>query len=69
MGNAEGQDFLADVTETNNDLAKLMPVLSNLPLINVLVQDTYKCRALIDTGSTNCVLSTALVERMPAVKG
>ena len=67
MKNAESQNFLMDVTDSANDLARLAPATSNLPLINVLVDGTYKCRALFDTGATNTVVSSTLLQHMPEV--
>lgn len=43
------------------------PVLANLPVVPVRVLDTYKVRAMIDSGSTSTIVSSALVKKMPKV--
>lgn len=43
-----------------NDLCKQMPVKSNCPHINMLVAGVYKCRGVLDTGSTSTIMSEAL---------
>ena len=48
------------VTATANDLCSKMPILANLPICSLVINETHKVRALLDTGSTNTVMSLGL---------
>ena len=64
-GNAERQPFLAEVTDTADDLSKVYPVRASVPIVAVRVGQ-YKVRAIIDTGSTSTLVSTALLAKLGA---
>lgn len=56
------------MTLTEHDLTVHQPVTANIPQVNLLVNDKYKCRAVIDSGSTTTLMSTGLLEKMPSLK-
>ena len=68
FGNSEGQEFLRGVTLTENDLTTHQTVTANIPQVNLLLDGKYKCRAVIDSGSTTTLLSTGLLDKMPKLK-
>lgn len=69
MKHSERELFIQHVTESPSDLTKWTPVRANLPVINVCLMGKYKVRALLDTGSTNTLISTGLLEKFsPDVK-
>lgn len=37
-------------------------------MINVLAAEKYKCRAMLDTGSTTTLITTGLLKHMPALQ-
>ncbi len=45
-------------------MTKLTPVATNQLFVNVLLQDKVKIRAILDTGSTNTVMSSALYKEL-----
>jgi hypothetical protein len=59
---------LKEVTLTENDLTSHQPVTANIPQVNLLLDGKYKCRAVIDSGSTTTLLSTGLLDKMPKLK-
>ena len=65
--NAECKQFLAELSETDTDLTHNQPVRASLPYASVRVGEgtAYKVRALLDSGSTNTLVSLALLEQMP----
>lgn len=56
------------MTLTEHDLTVHQPVTANIPQVNLLVDGKYKCRAIIDSGSTTTLMSTGLLEKMPSLK-
>lgn len=60
--------FLAGVMDTPADLSTAVPVVNNLMYVPCKVADTYKVRAILDSGSTSCLVSTAYLDMMPELK-
>lgn len=50
------------------DVAPIIPVSHYAPHLNLLVESTYKIRAVIDTGSTTTVMTLGLFHSMPLLK-
>ena len=40
----------------------------NIPVLNMLLENKYKTRALLDSGSSTTVLTTGLLAHMPDLK-
>ena len=70
--NAERRPFLAELTETANDLTTYQPIRANLPYASVRVAGKFKIRSLLDSGSTHTICSKAmydvLAEKSPEIK-
>lgn len=62
--NSERQEIFAKLHGTKYDLSQECPIRINCPTINVLF-DTYKVRAIVDTGSTTTIISKGLLDCMP----
>ena len=59
---------MSKLTQTDRDITPKQPVVSNVPQVNVVVSDgkgSYKVRAIVDSGSTTTILSSAMLEFMP----
>ncbi len=41
---------------------------SNIPTVNVLVNEAYKVRAIVDSGATTTLISTGLLDFMTGMK-
>jgi hypothetical protein len=67
FGNSEKQQCMRDATNTDKDKTTCQPIKANIPHVNVLVGG-YKCRGMIDSGSTVTMISTGLLERIPELK-
>ena len=63
--NSENQDVFSKVVGTANDLSSLTHIETNSPYVNVLIADTYKARAVIDSGSTTTIMSKGMYDAMP----
>lgn len=44
-------------------------MVANIPQINVLVAGKYKVRAMVDSGATVTMMSSALFKKMTALSG
>lgn len=53
-----------EVTGKAEDLAVNQPIKSNIPYINVLVNERFKVRAFVDSGATTTLISTGLLKMM-----
>lgn len=62
--NVEQRPFVAKITERVGDLTNKQPIRANVPQINVVIGGQYKVRAIIDSGSTNTILSSGLMKEM-----
>ena len=67
FGGSEKEPFIMVVSGTHKDVSTSQPIKANIPHINVVV-DGYKCRAMVDSGSTTTMISTGLIEMMPELK-
>ena len=54
--------------ETTNDLSTAVPVVNNLMYVPCKLADAFKVRAILDSGSTSCLISTAYLEMMPELR-
>ncbi len=50
------------------DFTRDTPVSNNSPFVNVLLGDTYKVRAILDTGSTNTIMSHGLYKLLSGLR-
>ncbi len=66
--NAEGADFIAAVTESEQDLSRCQPVRANVPYVVCLLEGKYKVRAIIDSGSTTTIISSGLAEKVKGLE-
>lgn len=62
--NSESRPYVSNITERAGDLTRKQPIRANVPQVNVVIQGKYKVRAIIDSGSTNTIVSSALVKHM-----
>ena len=60
---------MRNVTLAQGDLTAEQPVVANIPQVNVLVGGKYKVRAMVDSGSTVTLMSSALFKKMSALQG
>ena len=56
-----------EVTGKAEDLAVNQPIKSNIPYINVLVNEKFKVRAFVDSGATTTLISTGLLNMMNGI--
>ena len=68
FGNSEKQMFLKGVTLGDSDLTTEQPITANIPQVNVLVAGRYKVRAMVDSGSTVTMMSSALFKKMTTLQ-
>ena len=68
FGNSEKQAFLKGVTLGDSDLTTEQPITANIPQVNVLVAGRYKVRAMVDSGSTVTMMSSALFKKMTTLQ-
>ena len=65
--NSEQQVCFKEVTGKAEDLAVNQPIKSNIPYINVLVNERFKVRAFVDSGATTTLISTGLLNMMTGI--
>ena len=56
------------MTLAEGDLTAEQPVVANIPQVNVLVAKKYKVCAMVDSGSTVTLISSALFKKMSALQ-
>ena len=56
-----------EVTGKAEDLAVNQPIKSNIPYINVLVNEKFKVRAFVDSGATTTLISTGFLNMMTGI--
>ena len=56
-----------EVTGKAEDLAVNQPIKSNIPYINVLVNEKFKLRAFVDSVATTTLISTGLLNMMNGI--
>jgi hypothetical protein len=56
-----------EVTGKAEDLAVNQPIKSNIPYINILVNERFKVRAFVDSGATTTLISTGLLNMMTGI--
>ena len=54
--------------ETTNDLSTAVPVVNNLMYVPCKFADIFKVRAILDSGSTSCLISTSYLDMMPELR-
>ena len=60
--------FMSSLMETTNDLSTAIPVVNNLMYVPCKLADTFKVRAILDSGSTSCLISTSYLDMMPELR-